>query len=369
MLLYARAREIARMHLESVGVVPPLDAPLQGRDSTRGGCERCAGDAGDAPVSLSRTGEFPMEACERSDRGMDAGIAGARFSIPVWACTPDPVASGGENVSDADAAGWVGASWAPGCKIAANRGLANADFDIARFDEKSAGFWYVSFDGREEAYAYQHYFYKRRFGFFIELGANDGIKQSNTLRLEELLGWRGLHIEGDRSTHARLRKNRPNQLAVQAVVCRAGGEVTWLTGSQPLTNGIASLMPNEMLGQYHSDFDPSDLGTDSEEHSLPVKCSPLSSILASLGRTTVDLWVLDVEGAELEVLESLDFSAVTVNVVCTEALNFEEPTWAERHRKVREKLLASGFRYDGYDREMMWFVGEGFTPSANPALQ
>ena len=49
--------------------------------------------------------------------------------------------------------------------------------------------------------------------------------------------------------------------------------------------------------------------------------------------------MLDVEGAELEVIESVDFSAVTVNVVCVEALHFEEPLWAERHRKVRSLSL------------------------------
>jgi len=75
-----------------------------------------------------------------------------------------------------------------------------------------------------------------------------------------------------------------------------------------------------------------------------------------------------VEGAELEVLESVDFSAVTVNVVCAEALYFDELRWEERHRKVREKLESAGFRYDGYEREMVWFVRKGFKPSANPAL-
>ncbi|KAJ1495659.1 hypothetical protein T484DRAFT_1761549 [Baffinella frigidus] len=250
--------------------------------------------------------------------------------------------SGGGAVSDVemDKTGWVGASWAPGRQTAAGRGV----------DEEFEEFDMVRRDGQEEVYA---------FGFFIELGANDGVAQSNTLRLEELLGWRGLHIEGDLGTHARL---------------RAGGEVTWLTGSSPLTNGIASTMPNEILGLSHGDFDLSDPGTDSAEEVTPAKCEPLSHILASLGRTTrasrfkngrkklstsstfealcVDLWVLDVEGAELEVLESVDFSAVTINVVCAEALYFDELRWEERHRKVREKLESVGFRYDGYEREM-----------------
>ena len=34
-----------------------------------------------------------------------------------------------------------------------------------------------------------------RDGFFVELGANDGLSQSNTFYLEKKLGWRGILIE------------------------------------------------------------------------------------------------------------------------------------------------------------------------------
>lgn len=32
-------------------------------------------------------------------------------------------------------------------------------------------------------------------GFFIEVGGNDGYKQSNTYYLEKFLGWRGILVE------------------------------------------------------------------------------------------------------------------------------------------------------------------------------
>ena len=35
-------------------------------------------------------------------------------------------------------------------------------------------------------------------GFFIELGANDGLRQSNTYYLEKNLGWRGILIEPEK---------------------------------------------------------------------------------------------------------------------------------------------------------------------------
>merc|ERR1711872_536013 len=38
-----------------------------------------------------------------------------------------------------------------------------------------------------------------------------------------------------------------------------------------------------------------------------VQCVPLQSLLKALNQTHVDLWVLDVEGAELDILAHFDF--------------------------------------------------------------
>ena len=39
------------------------------------------------------------------------------------------------------------------------------------------------------------YLGKRKLGFYIEIGANNGIDQSNTKMLEVYYGWRGVLIE------------------------------------------------------------------------------------------------------------------------------------------------------------------------------
>ena len=47
-------------------------------------------------------------------------------------------------------------------------------------------------------------------GFFVELGANDGIRQSNTLFLEKKKHWKGLLIEPFPERAKECEKNRPN---------------------------------------------------------------------------------------------------------------------------------------------------------------
>ena len=51
-------------------------------------------------------------------------------------------------------------------------------------------------------------FLNKRNGFFIEIGANDGVHQSNTFYLEKNKNWYGLLIEPGKEAFSRLVKNR-----------------------------------------------------------------------------------------------------------------------------------------------------------------
>ena len=53
---------------------------------------------------------------------------------------------------------------------------------------------------------------RKRRGFFVEAGANDGVSQSNTLYFERYLGWRGLLIEPIPELWEKCRRNRPKAI-------------------------------------------------------------------------------------------------------------------------------------------------------------
>ena len=48
----------------------------------------------------------------------------------------------------------------------------------------------------------------RTAGFYVELGANDGITQSNSKRLELFFGWKGILIEPEPNNYSKLTRNR-----------------------------------------------------------------------------------------------------------------------------------------------------------------
>jgi FkbM family methyltransferase len=161
---------------------------------------------------------------------------------------------------------------------------------------------------------YQHYFQaeiekedakeskdskeKRRF-FFLEMGAYDGLAESNTRFFETCLGWTGLLIEASPRSFEKLKENalthRPNSdLLNVAPSCTNFSYVDMPAYSN---TGVSMHDNTTMLKDMR-----------------PVQCGPLSFYLEELGVRKIDLWVLDVEAYEWYVLSTFDFAKVEVEV-------------------------------------------------------
>ena len=238
----------------------------------------------------------------------------------------------------------------------------------------------------EEMYAYEHFFFGRRDGVFLEMGGRDGILGSNTFALEKVLGWNGVLIEGSPSSFRRLSKTRSRQRTVNAVVCDKEQMVHWLEHQSTCCRGIAEFMSegyrsmwypglSNTSGAWRFDTNMSSRGAVHSPRAArtsipitPVPCRPLSLILGDVGRTHFDFFSLDVEGAELEVLKSVDFGKVTFDVMCVEAARFAPA----RNQQVTDFLLARGYeKYrhtEGGGEGNDWYVRRGFVPRQAPRL-
>lgn len=170
---------------------------------------------------------------------------------------------------------------------------------------------------------------------FIELGGNNGLSGSNTLYLEHCLGWRGIMLEGHTAQHAKLAANRPAVLTIGSAVCAAGQSVVKY-GTPSAGRRQPSDRPtvtSQML---------SDVAAAAQPH-VSVPCAPLQSYLTPLGVSYTDLLSLDVEGSELVVLESLDWSKFSAATLIVEELRVEGVGlgWP----KVRELLARRGYEH------------------------
>lgn len=150
-----------------------------------------------------------------------------------------------------------------------------------------------------------------RGGFFVEAGANDGVNQSNTLYFEKYLGWRGLLIEAIPELAERCRRNRPKCQVENCALVASGYPGT------TVEMRYCNLM-SFMKGSFGSDQEDERrlecgrrfLGDGEKPYTLTVPAKTLAQVLVSRGIERVDFMSLDVEGAEIEVLQGIDFEVV-----------------------------------------------------------
>lgn len=173
----------------------------------------------------------------------------------------------------------------------------------------------------EEQFALHRYFGGHenatfRGGAFLELGAYDGWMESNTLHAESCLGWRGIVMDGQPAHLEWLRRNRPEALSLGVAVCPHVGFVNYST-QRATTSGILSYMSRSVRSRFRVAGMPQ----------VSVPCAPLGAWLALLRVRHLDLFSLDVQGAELMVLQTIDWSALTVGVLLSEckALGCDDP--------------------------------------------
>lgn len=131
------------------------------------------------------------------------------------------------------------------------------------------------------------FFEGRTDGYFMEVGANDPVKFSQTWLLEQF-GWTGLLVEPLADRCARLRTARPRS-RVHQVAVGAPAQRGQLELQVPPDDMFASLCPRDKAT------------TAAKTETVQVKT--LDDILASEGDPAVDFISIDVEGLELEALQ------------------------------------------------------------------
>lgn len=168
----------------------------------------------------------------------------------------------------------------------------------------------------------------RKGGYFVELGANNGFKQSNTLYFENNLGWRGLLIEASPVNFLKCVYYRGEKNSVLCCACVPedyNQSEVWLehaglmTSAESLETDTGNFLDFVSSGREFSRF-----GKPIELR-YAVEAKTLTSCLESVGAPkNIDLLSLDVEGAEMAVLRGIDFGKYIFNFILIECRDFEK---------------------------------------------
>jgi FkbM family methyltransferase len=150
-------------------------------------------------------------------------------------------------------------------------------------------------------------------GVFVDVGAGDGVRGSNSLYFENL-GWHGLCVDADPRNHEPLRRRRC-AIATCGVSVAAGPRKFGMCAYKPSWSGLDRSGPDYLK--------------------VSIMCETLNDLLAEHEIREIDLLSIDVEGTELDVWRSFESDRHQPSVVIIEFDN----THPDRHENTIRATL------------------------------
>lgn len=165
----------------------------------------------------------------------------------------------------------------------------------------------------QDEYLHTNVFKGYKNGFFMDVGANDGVYINNTLFFQREHGWKGVNIEPLPEVYEKLKINRPNDLNINCAICQTDGTSKFLCNNG-WTEPISGLQHT-----YHQEH-LKRLIHENKQHNcvtkiIDVATRRIDSICDEHNINHIHYLSIDVEGAEYEVIQSIDFEKVFIDVI------------------------------------------------------
>ena len=158
----------------------------------------------------------------------------------------------------------------------------------------------------------------RRTGFYVDVGAHDPFRFSNTAYFHAR-GWRGIAIEPDPDGATLIRRYRPNDVVLNRGVAQMKSEMVFFRFDEPALNTFSPALAEQRQLQdgyrlvEQTKISVDRLDTIFSQH-LPA-------------RQKIDFMTVDAEGLDLDVLKSNDWTRFRPEIVVVECfeINLQMP--------------------------------------------
>jgi len=174
---------------------------------------------------------------------------------------------------------------------------------------------------------------QKRGGTFVDIGAHNGIIFSNTYFLEKERNWSGVCIEPIPELFNELKQNRKCKI-ISGCVSNKKGVMKFLriTGKHNMLSGLKESMDAEHLKRITKDTK----AHGGEIIEIDIKCYILNDILAENKLYNIDYCSIDTEGAELDILKSIDFDQFYIKIFSIEN--------SEISMEIRNLMKSKGYK-------------------------
>jgi len=154
------------------------------------------------------------------------------------------------------------------------------------------------------------FFKNQEDGFFVEIGAFDGLQGSNCYHFEKFMNWKGIAIEASPTQFNKLKKNRNCQLH-NVALSSIKKEVEFYEVIEGFTqmSGINNT-------NYQDSFNRIINKSKSKINKIKTHSTVFSEIIPN--NQIIDLLSIDIEGNEFEVLSSINYNIYQIKVIILE---------------------------------------------------
>jgi len=203
-------------------------------------------------------------------------------------------------------------------------------------------------DSRFAQKLHKKFFQDRKEGFFIECGANTGFGHSICHFFEMELGWTGINIEANPYCYEALVIERPNCLNLNLGLGESRGEAEFHL-PHGRKNSLRTKRGNRGRASRLGSIARKDFPGSVQVETVPVNVDTYENIVRDNHIEKVDLFVLDVEGYELEVLKGIGDCKVLPEVFVIETVVVGESA-------VTEIVKPLGYKAVGNSRDDTFYV-------------
>lgn len=181
-------------------------------------------------------------------------------------------------------------------------------------------------DGQDR-YVVDKIFPNVKYGYFLDIGALDGLYENNTLLMEKYYNWEGICCECDPRDIEALSNNRECNIMSSPMYNKSGVVINFEMHKAKFLSGITG----HQLEKYHS----------SDSKYVSMTTVSLNDCIDNFNAPKIiEYMSLDTEGSEYEILSTLNFDKYKINYIGVEH-NFQSP----KRENIRSLLEKNGYVY------------------------
>ena len=167
----------------------------------------------------------------------------------------------------------------------------------------------------QDKYIYETFFKDRKDGFFLDIGAHDGIEKSNSYFFEKNLNWKGICVEPIPEVFDKLKNNRECVCIQAGISNKNGTSMFWkIEGYSEMLSG---------LEENYNDLHKQRILKEIAEHGgnlteIEIQVLDINTLLKGNNVSKVDYCTMDVEGSEEKILSVFDSKKFDIEVFTVE---------------------------------------------------